>query len=69
MTQEFSIPSVRKYHAIYECERNGETLDYCREDVPVEIDNEDDARAWAQALQERYSYRNPEVTGFRLELW
>ena len=53
------------YHAIYECERG----DYCREDVPAEIDNEEDAREWAQALQERYAYRNPAVTGFRLELW
>ena len=55
----------KTYHAIYECERG----DYCREDAPAEIDNEDDARAWAQALQERYAYRNPRVTGFRLELW
>ena len=54
-----------RYRAIYQCESG----DYCREDAPFTIDNEDDAQAWAQALQERYAARNPMVTGFRLELW
>ena len=66
------------WHIIFECERGGKIMDFCREEPEMIVDmeteemirfpTEEESRAWADAQMKRYQAEHG-LSGYRMEKW